>query len=195
MKKFTATGMIAFVLMVGVACERTTKTEDPVEVAEETNEEKMDQPGMDEKEDQASFMVKVASGGMMEVEMGKIAAKNAMNADVKAFGQMMVTDHTKANNELKALAAAKNVTLPTTMGEEHQEHMDRLSKLQGAEFDREYMSHMVEDHEEDIEHFREAANANDYDAEVKAFASKTLPVLEKHLESARTTNDKVKNSK
>jgi putative membrane protein len=148
-----------------------------------------------EKEDQAEFMVKAASGGMMEVVLGKMAEKQASSADVKAFGKMMVTDHTKANEEMKKLAATKNITLPVATGKEHQEHIDKLSKLKGAEFDKEYMNLMVDDHEEDIEHFKEAANADGYDADVKALASKTVPVLEKHLEHARTTNDKVKNAK
>lgn len=196
MKKGSLAGFIAFVLLFGVACENTAKREDSVEVAEEANEHKMENtPAGDEKDDQAEFMVEAASGGMMEVTLGKMAASQATNAEVKAFGQMMVTDHTKANEELKTLAAAKNVTLPDIIGDEHQNHIDKLSKLRGAEFDRAYMSHMVEDHEEDIEHFKEAANDNDYDAEVKAFASKTLPVLEKHLQRAKEVNDKVKNAK
>ena len=85
---------------------------------------------------------------MTEVQLGKIAEQKAMNADVKAFGRMMVTDHTQAGNELKAVAAQLNVQPPTELDPKHKELVDRLSKLQGAEFDREYMSAMVTGHEE-----------------------------------------------
>ena len=204
MKKFTATGMVALALLAGMACERTEKKQDTVEVAEEANEAKMDTTAQrdttatgskSDKEDQAEFMVKAASGGMMEVTLGNMAEKQAASPEVKAFGKMMVTDHTKANDEMKKLAAAKNITLPTAPGEEHQEHIDKMSKLKGADFDKHYMSMMVDDHQEDIEHFKEAAKADGYDADVKAFASKTLPVLEKHLDQAKKTNDMVKNKK
>jgi len=195
MKKITASALFLFALAFGFGCEQKNKPEDSVKVAENANEEKMDSTNTEEKEDQAEFMVKAASGGMMEVALGKMAATQASNAEVKDFGQMMVTDHTKANAEMKALAATKNVTLPDVIGEEQQKHIDKLSKLKGAEFDREYMSLMVDDHEEDIDHFKKAANDNDYDADVKALASKTVPVLEKHLQHAKGVNDKVKNAK
>lgn len=197
MKKIITTGAVALALLFSFACERTTNTrEDSVEVAEEANEAQMDTTAMgDEKEDQADFLVKAASGGMMEVALGRMAANQATHADVKAFGKMMANDHTTANEELKKLAEAKKISLPAIVGEDHQKHIDKLSDLKGAEFDREYMRLMVEDHEEDVEDFREAAQSNEADAEVKAFASKTLTVLEKHLERARQINETVKNTK
>ena len=200
MKKFTFAAMFAFAVCFGFGCDSSTKTEDSVEQAEEATEERLDT--MDtatnsdvDRMDQAEFMIEAASGGMMEVALGNMAAKQATNPEVKKFAQMMVTDHTKANNEMKKLAASKNVTLPTRVGEDHQKHIDKMADLRGADFDREYMSMMVEDHEEDVEMFREASQDDDYSAEVKAYASKTLTTLEQHLQRARQVNDMVKGNK
>ena len=127
------------------------------------------------------FVMEAASGGMMEVEAGKLAIANAKSAKVKEFGRMMVADHTKANAQLKAVAAAKNITISASMMDKHQKHVDMLKTKKGAEFDKEYIDMMVDDHKEDVEKFSDEANKGN-DADVKAFASKTLPVLKKHLQ-------------
>lgn len=127
-----------------------------------------------------AFMLDAASGGLMEVQLGKMTTANAASAKVKAFGKMMVTDHTKANAELKAVAAKKSVTIPPAPTQEYQAHIDELKTKKGAEFDQAYVDMMVEDHNEDIKKFTDEAN-NGKDADVKALASKTLPVLQKHL--------------
>lgn len=137
------------------------------------------------------FMMKAAQGGMAEVELGKMAASKAQSPEVKAFAQRMVADHTKANTELKAVAAKMNATLPTEVSSEHKEMMDDLSKLSGAEFDKEYVSMMVEDHEKDVAEFQKAADGNP-NADLKAFAAKTLPTLKSHLEQIKTINSKMK---
>jgi putative membrane protein len=138
-------------------------------------------------EDRA-FVDGAASVGMMEVELGKIAATHAANAEVKKFGQHMVDDHTKANAELKRLAASKSITLPTSMAAEHRKEVDHLSKLKGADFDHAYMQAMVKGHGEVVEKFRKQAEAA-HDADVKAFAARMLPTLESHLEMAKTTSE------
>ncbi|CAA9235217.1 MAG: hypothetical protein AVDCRST_MAG95-1187 [uncultured Adhaeribacter sp.] len=135
------------------------------------------------------FMLTAASGGMLEVTLGQMAQEKASSADVKAFGQKMVTDHTKANTELKALAASKNVTLPVKPIAEHQKHIDAMQGMSGADFDKHYMSMMVEDHKKDVAEFEKATNFQD--ADVKAFAAKTLPVLKAHTDLAQKTNSKV----
>jgi putative membrane protein len=131
-----------------------------------------------------NFLPKAAQGGMTEVQLGQMAMQRAGSDAVRAFGQTMVTDHTQANNELKQLAARKNITLPTDVSSKQKSMIDKLSKLSGAEFDKEYMQGMVKDHEEDVEDFQEESNKGS-DAEVKAFAAKTLPVLQRHLQMAR----------
>jgi putative membrane protein len=134
-----------------------------------------------------TFMNEAAMGGMAEVEFGRLAQEKASNPRVKAFGEMMVKDHSQANEDLKSLANKKNLTLPTDMGK-HQRHMDDLNKKTGAEFDKAYMKMMVDDHKEDVDEFEDAAkDAND--PEVKNFASQKLPTLRKHLDSAKAINE------
>lgn len=127
-----------------------------------------------------AFVMDAASGGLMEVELGKMTSVNASSAKVKAFGKMMVTDHTKANTELKGVATKKDVTVPPTPAQEQQAHIDDLKTKKGADFDKAYVDMMVDDHKEDISKFENEAK-NGKDADVKAFATKTLPVLNKHL--------------
>jgi putative membrane protein len=136
------------------------------------------------------FMTKAAIGGMEEVELGRMAAQKGASNDVKQFGQRMVDDHSRANTELMSLASQKNVTLPTTLDQQHQDDVDRLTKLSGAAFDREYMTMMVKDHVEDVSEFeRESASGSDTD--VKAWAGRTVPTLRQHLQMAQETATKV----
>ena len=130
------------------------------------------------------FMEKAAVGSMVEVELGNLARQKASAPAVKAFGAKMVQDHGKAGDELKQLAAAKGVTLPTSLDPEHKRGMDKLASLSGADFDEEYMAHMVKDHEQDVKQFQKAAKESK-DADVKAFAAKTLTVVEGHLQMAQ----------
>lgn len=136
------------------------------------------------------FVSKAGMGGMAEVQMGNLALQNASDAGVKAFAQRMVTDHSRANEELSQLATAKGVALPAELGGEHKEAFDHLSSLSGAEFDKAYMTHMVEDHEKDVAEF-DKASTSATDADVKAWAGKTLPTLKEHLQQAKDTARKV----
>jgi putative membrane protein len=136
------------------------------------------------------FLTEAAEGGMMEVEAGKVAAAQATDPDVKAFGQKMVDDHTKANDKLKQLAADKGLTLPTDMGTMDKHNLDKLKKATGADFDRLYMSDMVKDHKKDVSDFDHASKSAK-DSDVKAFAADTLPTLQDHLKMAQTTADKI----
>jgi len=138
-----------------------------------------------------TFVTKAAHGGLAEVKLGTLATQKAANADVKAFGQQMVDDHSKANDELKQLASSKGITLPTDIDAKDQATYDRLSKLSGAEFDRAYMQHMVADHRTDVAEFRHESQSG-ADSDVKAWAAKTLPTLEHHLQMAESTDAKVK---
>ena len=137
------------------------------------------------------FMTEAAQGGMMEVKLGELASQKAANAEVKAFGKMMVEDHGKANASLKELAAKKGIELPKEMSGGQQADYDKLSKLSGAEFDKEYVSMMVEDHEADLDAFNEQAEDAE-DADLKAFAAKYAPVIKSHYEKIKAINDKMK---
>ncbi|HTG33162.1 MAG TPA: DUF4142 domain-containing protein [Thermoanaerobaculia bacterium] len=126
------------------------------------------------------FMKEAAMGGMEEVELGQLAAQKASSPEVKNFGQHMVDDHSKANDQLKQLAAQKGVTLPTSMSASQKQEMNRLSKLSGAAFDSAYVSMMVKDHKKDVAEFQKESK-NGKDSDVKSWASTTLPTLEDHL--------------
>lgn len=128
---------------------------------------------------------------MEEVELGKLASTKAADKEVKDFGSKMVADHTKANDELKALAAKKSVTLPTEPTAKQKSDKEELSKLAGAEFDKKYVEMMVEDHEKDVAEFQKQADGAT-DADVKAFAAKTLPTLKSHLEMIKAIHAKMK---
>ncbi len=129
----------------------------------------------------SGFMTEAARGGMEEIELSKmILNKATKNNEVKAFAQKMVTDHTKASNELKALAAKKKVTLPTELDPEQISMASDMAKLSGEELDEEYVNAMVEAHEKDVNLFK-AQSESGTDADAKAFATKTLPTLQMHL--------------
>ena len=126
-----------------------------------------------------TFMMNAAKGGMMEVEMGKQAAQSAQNADVKKFGNRMVTDHSKANSELMALAKEEGVTLPG-------------AKAPGKwKSDKDYMENMVKDHQQDLAEFQKEAQGGT-DPDVKAFAAKGAKMVSAHLKMAQETQGKLK---
>ena len=130
------------------------------------------------------FVEKAVQGSVAEVQLGQLAVQKAQNPQVKKFGQQMIDDHSAANNKLQQIASQKGVTAPTSMDSATQREYDRLQKLSGAQFDREYMKHMVSDHEKDIKEFQsEAKSAKDSD--IKSFAETTLPTLQKHLDMAK----------
>lgn len=142
-------------------------------------------------DDDREFFTKAAQGGISEVKMAQLVVGKTQNQEVKAFAQRMIADHTKANDELKALAAKKSVTLPMDVSDSQRDDYDDLAKLTGAEFDKEYVSLMVDDHNEDVEEFGEQANeAND--ADLRAFAAKTLPTLQSHQAQIKAINSKMK---
>lgn len=137
------------------------------------------------------FVRKAAEGGMAEVKLGQLAKDKGTNQSVKSFGDRMVKDHSKANDELKGLASKKGVTLRDSMNAKDKALYDRLSRLSGDAFDKAYMRAMVEDHQDDVSEFRrESQSAADPD--VRQFTAKTLPTLEEHLRLARDTASKEK---
>ena len=130
-----------------------------------------------------NFIMDAAMGGMMEVELGKVAAQQGASDAVKQFGQRMVDDHSKANSELMALASSKGITLPAELDAKHREHVTKMSAMSGADFDREYGKMMLSDHRKDVSEF-EKQSTRGTDPDLKAFASKTLPTLQEHLKMA-----------
>jgi putative membrane protein len=133
----------------------------------------------------ASFYKKAAEGSMAEVQMGQLAQEKSTNASVKAFGAMMVKDHTAANDKLKAVAESKNMKLPTRPSMGQMATKTKLDAMSGKSFDKSYIKGMIEDHQEDIKEFKqEAASGQDPDA--KAYAAATLPTLQSHLKKIQS---------
>jgi len=142
----------------------------------------------------AGFMAMVAQANLAEVDAGRLALKKSSNPDVKKFAQHMIDDHTQANSDLADLAHKKGMDLPSKADEAHQRELARLAEMSGAEFDRAYMKHMVEDHKEDVALFEKEAK-DGKDAKVKAFAEKALPTLKEHLKLAEETYEKAQGKK
>ena len=161
--------------------------------------------------DPHEFINTMAIAGMAEVQLGKLAAERAQDPDVKAFGQMMVKDHTQANDELKQVVSQTGVQLPTQLDEKHRELADRLMKLQGEEFDREFMKAMVDGHETVADQLLRQAGwigtstrdesgvptavgtsgSVSGETGVRFWAMKTLPLVQQHLQRAREIRAKV----
>lgn len=138
----------------------------------------------------SSFVKKTALDGMTEVELGKLAQQKAGLDAVKQFGKRMEDDHSKANEKLKGIASTKGVELPAAPDKKD---IAKLQDKSGADFDRAYMKHMVSDHKKDISAFEKEAKSGK-DADVKSFASETLPTLREHLKLAEDTYNTVKSS-
>jgi len=134
------------------------------------------------------FVMKAASGGMMEVEASQIAQQNAGHARVKAFADMMVQDHTNANNELKGFASSRGLMIAEdSLMAKHKSMLDEMRNMTGKAFDKHYIDMMMKDHNKDISEFEKASN-NAKDADLKAWAAKTLPTLRMHKDSIQALN-------
>jgi len=131
-----------------------------------------------------TFITKAIEGNLAEIEMGKFAQSQGQSEDVKSFGAMLVQDHTDSNEKATNVAQELGVTAPAQISKAHQQDHDKLAKLSGSKFDKEFAQHMVADHRKDISEFTKQSKMKGEDPTV-SFASETLPVLEKHLKAAQ----------
>jgi putative membrane protein len=138
----------------------------------------------------AEFAVAAADAGMFEVAVGKIAEKKGSFESVKKLGMQMVTDHSKANVELKALATEKHIVLPDNMSEKCQKKLDDLKGKQGMDFDKAYTNMMVKDHKDAIDDFKHESEKGN-DAQISAWAKNKIPALEHHLTMAEDTQNEL----
>jgi putative membrane protein len=139
------------------------------------------------------FLNDAAQGGLMEVTAGKLAAKRAEDPAVRVFGQMMVADHTAANEMLKSLADSKQMPVPDAVSADQRAALGKLEGLNGTDFDKAYADMMVKDHVADVADFeKEVKSAKDPD--VKTFAQQTLPTLRHHLMLANQLSSQEKKS-
>lgn len=131
-----------------------------------------------------NLVVKAAQDNLFEIQAGELAIQKATNAEVREFAQMMVRDHTQGTDLIEQVATERNITLPTDMGDQNQAVFTRLSDLSGAEFDRAYMTEMVNSHQKDVALARNQVQ-NGQDQELNALTAEKLPALEGHLQMAQ----------
>jgi putative membrane protein len=176
-----------------MACKNNQSNQDSVKIAKESNKDKVDSAStlpdttattMAVEKADANFAVEVANGNMIEVQLGGLAKTKSVSDRVKSFASMMITDHMKISEDLQKIAASKNITLPQELSNEAKKDINKLSKKEGAAFDRSYINMMVADHKKDLTKFEKAAN-DCKDPDLKNFIVQTLPVLRKHLDSAQ----------
>ncbi|HEX7832309.1 MAG TPA: DUF4142 domain-containing protein [Thermoanaerobaculia bacterium] len=198
MKSRTYAALFAMLLLTLTACKETkdtsglpeTDTTGTVQSVSETTSASATTTGDSGgsvtamSNDDKEFVSKAGMGGLAEVQMGNVALQKATNAEVRAFAQRMVTDHGNANAELAHLATAKGLALPTELAGDHKHALEHLNSLSGAEFDKAYMTHMVEDHDKDVAEF-DKASTSAQDGDVKTWAGKTLPTLKEHQTLAK----------
>lgn len=173
--------------------------EDSTKEAKDSNATKMDSgksqttasiPVSVTKED-AQFVVNAANAGMTEVQLGQLAQQKGASKEVKEYGTMMEKDHTRAGDRLKSIAGTKNITLPSTISPEMQKNIDDLQKKSAHDFDKAYISMMVDDHKKVIEQFEDESKKGS-DADIRAFADSTLHTLRTHLAEAEKCHKMMK---
>lgn len=137
----------------------------------------------------SDFITDAAKGNLGEVKVGQLAEQKGASEGVKSYGRMLAKDHGDANTKVQALAKAKGVTMPTEPKPEAKATYDKLAKLNGAAFDKEFAKAMVDDHKKDIAEYEKQAGMKD-DAQVAKYAADTLPTLKHHLEMAQSLDSK-----
>ena len=146
-----------------------------------------------QQKDDRKFVRDAALGGLTEIELGKLATDKGSTAAVKQFGQKIIDDHKKANEDLKRLAGAQSLSIPDSLDKKHQSRVDKLAKLTGAEFDHAYVKDQLKDHQQVVREFQDEAKYGS-DAAVKDFAAKALPALQEHLAMVKELNKEKRTS-
>lgn len=192
MKKLSILITIATVLQILQACNGNSK-HDTVAKADSLNAVKdtTKQLSIAVEKGDAQFIVDAANGGMTETELGKLALQKGISKQVRNFGSMMVKEHSKLNNMVKAIAVTKNISIPKAPGAKEQKIISKLNSKSGKDFDKAYINEMIDDHKEDTKLFRTAAKKC-LDPDVKSFAAKTIPILQEHLDAINAIKDSMK---
>lgn len=140
------------------------------------------------------FVTQASSSNMFEIAAGSLAVSQGVNADVKHYGEHMVTDHRKAGLEMEALAKDKGWSVPSTVLAQHQRMLDTLKDMSGALFDKKFAAMMVMSHKQTVALFEQAADDRGVpDGQLRSFAQQKLPVLKEHLEEANDLQADVNN--
>jgi putative membrane protein len=170
---------------------RREQDQDTNEVAEEANDERFDEN--EDMEKDADFVAEAVASDMAEIKMAQLASQRSTNPQIKEVAKMLETEHTKTLNELKALAQTKAITVPMEEKEDAKDKYKKLSEVEADEFDKKWLEHMEDDHEKCINKFEKRAE-NGEDAEIKAFAAKTLPHLKMHKEKIESVQESMKDN-
>ncbi len=188
---------LGLVIIVTILFSCNGGSSDNVKQAKDSNAAKIDSQAVKERptdssivlsKPDADFLVDATSGAMMEVELGRIAQANSTTARVQDFGAMMVKDHSAGIEEIKRLASRKKIVLPDSVSNQQQKEIQSLKKKMGGEFDKAYIRMMVSDHESDIKEFEKEAGKG-VDSVTRTFASGSLQMLHRHLDSANKLAD------
>jgi putative membrane protein len=167
---------------------RREQDQDSNEVAEEANDEKFEDNDM---EKDADFVAEAVAMNYAEIDMANLGSQRSSNPEVKSIAQMLVADHTKNLAELKALAQSKSITVPVEAKESDKNDLKKLSDENGKDFDKKWLEKMEDAHDKAINKFEKRADKGE-DADIKAFAAKTLPHLRMHKDKIDACQDKVK---
>lgn len=182
--------MIAVGLFLAVSC-NNNKPEDTKDVAEEKNDDRLENR---KAEKDADFLVEAATISMEEIGLGELAKTSGMSQDVKDMGALMVTEHQKSLDALKALAERKSIALPASLNDEAQKAIGKYAEKKGKDFDKDYCDKMVDAHKDAVSKFEKEAE-DGQDPDIRSWASETLPTLRKHLDHAKACREKCDKTK
>ena len=186
---------------LGVGCNSGTSSGDSVDSSKAVNDSMIsanDSMGNDTSsmksmqpvsKNDADYAVEAANGGITEIELSKLAKDKATTERIKSYADMMVTDHTKAGDELKSLAKSKNIVLPDSLSKDSKKKVDDLTKKSGKDFDKAYLDAMSSDHKKTIDLFQKDSSKGE-DADLKNFAVTTLPTIRMHYDSVKAIQGK-----
>jgi putative membrane protein len=195
MKKIIYLSVIAIAALTFQSCHNGAKdakqTADSLNKTKDTTSNAMNTGGIAVTSDDAKFATEAANGGMAEVALGKLALTKTSNSAIKNFAQMMITDHGKANDELMAIAKTKNITLPAEPDSAHMKKADELGQMNGTDFDKAYVKTMIDGHKKTLDLMNKEAK-DGKDADLKAFAAKTAPIVQMHLDAINKIHDSMK---
>ena len=209
--KLTGLLSLACAAMLTVACNSNSRTD----VRDDSVVGTTGQAAHEVTAGERKFVEDLTYAGAAEIELGRMAAERGANAEVKRFGQMMVDDHSKAGNELKDIATQYRIPQPAGVDEKHRELMDKLAKLRGAEFDKQYIDAMVQGHEDVVDKLESRVDERDRSAvltgqapkdtnvkpepadnhiegSLNTWAAGALPVVKAHLDRAKSIQDALK---
>lgn len=195
MKKLTYLFIIAATAFTFQACNHADKdakdAADSLNATKDSTSNAAATGGIAVNSEDAKFATDAANGGLAEVALGKLALTKTTNAAIKDFADMMVTDHGQANDELMGIAKTKNITLPAEPDSAHLKKADELGKMSEADFNKAYVDAMIDGHKNTLDLMNNEAK-NGTDADLKAFAAKVAPTVQKHLDAINKIHDSMK---